>query len=142
VTAVEFTVAGRPVPWARTRTNGRRRFTPAKQRDHAAAVAAAAEAYRRAARLPVPVWTVAPLHVHVSFRYQVPKRGAAGAAVGDPRPGRPDIDNLLKLVLDALNGVVWADDAQVVSITATKVYAAQPGTYVRVNPVPHGRLRP
>ncbi len=129
MTAVEFTVAGRPVPWARTRTNGRRRFTPAKQRDHAASVAGYADRARRAARLPV--WTVITLHVHAEFRYPTPKRGAAE---GTPRPGRPDIDNLLKLVLDALNGIVWADDALVVSITATKVYAAQAGTYVRVTP--------
>lgn len=31
-----------------------------------------------------------------------------------------DIDNLLKLTLDALNGVAWNDDRQIVRITGTK----------------------
>lgn len=34
---------------------------------------------------------------------------------------KPDLDNVCKLVLDALNGVAWADDAQVVSIFANKL---------------------
>lgn len=34
---------------------------------------------------------------------------------------KPDIDNVLKLVLDALNGVAWADDAQVTSVYALKL---------------------
>lgn len=31
---------------------------------------------------------------------------------------RADVDNLMKLVMDALNKVAWADDAQVVSMQA------------------------
>lgn len=34
--------------------------------------------------------------------------------------GRPDLDNLLKLVLDGLNGVAYLDDQQVVETHATK----------------------
>ena len=34
--------------------------------------------------------------------------------------GRPDLDNLLKLVLDSLNGVAYVDDAQVVESHACK----------------------
>ena len=33
---------------------------------------------------------------------------------------KPDIDNVCKLVLDALNGVAWCDDTQVVAIDAFK----------------------
>jgi Holliday junction resolvase RusA-like endonuclease len=32
---------------------------------------------------------------------------------------RVDVDNLLKSVLDAANGVVWADDSQVVEVRAS-----------------------
>lgn len=36
---------------------------------------------------------------------------------------RPDLDKLVRAVLDALTGIAWHDDGQVVAITATKEYA-------------------
>lgn len=36
------------------------------------------------------------------------------------RRGRPDVDNLLKLVLDALNGCAWVDDDQIVDLRGVK----------------------
>lgn len=40
---------------------------------------------------------------------------------------RPDLDNWLKLPMDAANGIVWADDSQVVSFDGSgKWYAAKP----------------
>lgn len=36
---------------------------------------------------------------------------------------KPDLDNLIKLVLDALNGIVWEDDSQIVHLCAKKRYA-------------------
>ena len=38
---------------------------------------------------------------------------------------RPDVDNLTKAVLDALNGVAWEDDSQIVRLTATKEYSGE-----------------
>jgi Holliday junction resolvase RusA-like endonuclease len=37
---------------------------------------------------------------------------------------RPDIDNCLKAVMDALNGHLYVDDRQVCEVHASKVYAA------------------
>jgi Holliday junction resolvase RusA-like endonuclease len=47
-----------------------------------------------------------------------------------PHTSRPDVDNLGKLVMDAANGVMWADDSQLVSVTLSKRYGATPGTAV------------
>lgn len=44
------------------------------------------------------------------------------ALLGAERPKKPDIDNILKAVMDGLNGVVYYDDQQVHSITARKMY--------------------
>jgi Holliday junction resolvase RusA-like endonuclease len=51
----------------------------------------------------------------------------------------PDIDNLVKLVLDGLNGLVYADDCQVTSLHAVKVLDDHDeclgSTYVSINVV-------
>lgn len=39
------------------------------------------------------------------------------------RMGIPDLDNLMKAGLDAANGLLYGDDAQVVRLTGTKLYS-------------------
>ena len=58
------------------------------------------------------------------------------AIEGKIRPtGRPDVSNYLKAAEDALNGVVWIDDSQVVSITVHKVYGQTPGVRLTVREI-------
>lgn len=45
---------------------------------------------------------------------------------------RPDVDNLAKLVLDALSGIAFADDAHVVELTARKRRADTPQTIIEI----------
>ena len=45
---------------------------------------------------------------------------------------RPDVDNLLKLVCDALNGVAWKDDSDIASIFAVKGYSEHPRTEIEI----------
>ncbi len=50
-------------------------------------------------------------------------------------PGRPDTDNFIKGVQDALNGAIWQDDSQIVHLEAMKMYAAAdeaPGVEIMV----------
>lgn len=54
------------------------------------------------------------------------------------RPGKPDIDNVVKLVMDAMNGVVYRDDTQAVMTVSLKRYAVEnepPGVTVTVIPL-------
>lgn len=44
----------------------------------------------------------------------------------------PDLDKLVRGVLDALTGVCYTDDAQVVSINAHKVYGSSAGVEIRL----------
>lgn len=48
---------------------------------------------------------------------------------------RPDVTKLVRAVEDALTGVVWPDDSQVMATQAVKVYAdpgAQPGARIKI----------
>lgn len=49
--------------------------------------------------------------------------------------GKPDADNTTKLICDALNGIVWKDDSQVVRLVMSKRYGEQPGAEVLVTPL-------
>lgn len=46
---------------------------------------------------------------------------------------KPDIDNILKAVFDALNGYAFADDVQIVQVYAEKVYAEEPFVEVEID---------
>ncbi|MEQ2712194.1 RusA family crossover junction endodeoxyribonuclease, partial [Hominisplanchenecus faecis] len=35
---------------------------------------------------------------------------------------KPDSDNIAKVVLDALNGIAYHDDTQIIKLTITKAY--------------------
>lgn len=50
-------------------------------------------------------------------------------------PGKPDIDNVVKAIMDALTGVAWADDAQVVRLDASKRYGLEDCVEITVGPV-------
>ena len=45
---------------------------------------------------------------------------------------KPDIDNICKIVLDGLNGVAYADDKQIVSLSANKYFAIKGAERVEV----------
>ena len=54
---------------------------------------------------------------------------------------KPDVDNLLKTVLDCMNDIVFEDDRQVHKITANKRYGETPRTEIKVTlNAPHTNL--
>lgn len=71
-------------------------------------------------------WTL-----RIEAYYPIPKRTSkkkrAAMLAGEVKPKvKPDIDNVVKVVLDALNGYLYADDAQVISVAAEKAYSEKP----------------
>ena len=48
---------------------------------------------------------------------------------------RPDLDNVAKAVLDALNGLAYNDDSQIVSLTINKYWAEVPRVTIRIEEV-------
>ena len=51
---------------------------------------------------------------------------------------KPDVDNYVKSFLDGLNGIVWQDDSQIVSLTAKKAYSDRPRIELEVYEVSGG----
>ena len=66
-----------------------------------------------------------PVTVDVTFRLQSPR--SAPRALPHVRP---DVDKLARAALDGLTGAAFADDAQVVTLTARKVYGAPGAVFV------------
>ena len=63
------------------------------------------------------------------------KKARADMLAGVVKPTKkPDFDNVVKAVLDGLNGVAFVDDAQVTWCNTGKVYAATAGVDVIVEP--------
>ena len=137
---VVVTLMGEPQAKGRARigrlANGRAMvFTPQKTRMYEAMLRHEAQV-AMAGALPIE----GPVRLEVEARFAIPrsatKRFAADAAAGAVRPlKRPDLDNTLKAALDAFNGVIFRDDAQVVEIFARKTYSPQPCVIVTVAPL-------
>lgn len=85
----------------------------------------------------LPVYTKdTPILVEALFVKSIPKswskKKREAALRGEILPtSRPDIDNYLK-TLDALIGLAYEDDSQIVQIIAEKMYAEKPSVTVRI----------
>lgn len=76
-----------------------------------------------------------PLTVHISAYYEPPKstskKNYAKMMDNTILPTKkPDIDNIAKVVLDALNGIAYKDDTQVINLNVIKRYSKE--AYVQV----------
>ena len=115
-------------------------LTPEKTVGYEGLVAAAASNAMRAEAGPL---FTGPLEAVLEMRIPIPaswsKAHKAAALAGTELPtSKPDIDNVAKAILDACNGVVFRDDAQVVMLVATKAFSDEPGVRVVIREVqPH-----
>lgn len=77
----------------------------------------------------------------LTFCFQPPKsvskkkRAEMLSGITKPVTVSKDIDNLAKAVLDALNGIAYDDDRQVVALIARKEYAEEAKTIVKLEEI-------
>jgi Holliday junction resolvase RusA-like endonuclease len=133
---LNFHVDGDPVPKGRPKFTSiagfMRTYTPRKTVDYELTVRAAA----KAAMGPTDLLET-PVGVYLYIRLPIPKSHSKkrrdACLSGQEKPiKKPDIDNLAKSILDGMNGVIWKDDAQIVSLHVTKVYASGAGVDVLI----------
>ena len=123
---------GKGRPRATVRGGFARLYTDAETRKYEAIIAAAA-VRAMAGRPPLdgPVMAVIQIRIPVPASYSK-RRRAAILAGEEPYWGSGDIDNQLKSIFDACNGVVFLDDKQIVRLTAIKTPSENPGVDVRI----------
>lgn len=126
---ISFDVLGTPKPQGSMRAfnNHVVHAKPKPLMDWRGSIASVAQQYidMKAAR-GTPVW------VRASFRMERPK--SAPKRIVRPAT-KPDIDKLGRSLLDALTGILWVDDSQVVSLQLSKRFADPTealGVYVEV----------
>lgn len=111
-----------------------RAYTPAQTVNYEAAlkmVAVEAMAGKPLFEGAVELMVVATFDVAASWS----KKRRLRALLGEERPTKkPDADNIIKLT-DALNGIVWKDDAQVAELRFKKQYGDRPGLVLRVTAI-------
>ncbi len=124
---IDFLVPLEPVAKGRARFSRRgHAFTPAKTRRFERDFARLASKHKPASPLE------GPLQMVVLFTMRAPKRNKRALPYC-----RPDLDNLIKAIKDAMNEVFWLDDAQVVCLYARKEYGT-PSIRVSIAKVSHG----
>lgn len=127
---ITFKIDGQPQGKARPRFANGHAYTPTKTKEYE-------EAIKWAYKAAGGKLNGGYVAVNISAFYGIPKattkkdrelieRGLIKPAV------KPDIDNVIKAVLDGLNGVAYSDDKQVVRVFAAKYYSTEPCVVVEI----------
>lgn len=127
---IKFVVDGIAVPKQRPRISGRTAYTPKKTRDYEERVR---RSFLSSYCGPVPIFEKGTaVKACIRVIQQIPKswsnskhlKAQQGLIMPTSRNG--DLDNIAKSILDALNGIIYEDDAQVTLLMISKEYGADP----------------
>lgn len=124
----QFEVLGEPIGKARPRVTRWGAYTPQKTVDYENKIKTAYtggfyEGY---------------LKIDVKAYFKIPKstskKKKESMLMGKIKPDKkPDIDNVLKIVLDSLNKIAYKDDAQVIKASITKEYSDTPRIKITIS---------
>jgi len=89
-----------------------------------------------ALRIPAPLEGPVSITIYATFAPPPswPKRKVE-AHLHRPHTQRPDLDNIGKAIMDGLNRIAWADDAQVAEMMVRKVWGTTPQTVVIIRKI-------
>lgn len=129
-----ITIDGKPQPKERPKVYNGHAITPTRTRQYEDRIKALWRAKYREDPYEGDVRITIFFYLPIPTSWSKKKREEAEH--GKIRPNvRPDVDNLVKIVLDGLNGVAFVDDKQIVRLLAEKRYSVNPGTEVYVERV-------
>lgn len=119
---MSYVVEGAPVALKRPRFGVGRVYDSQKQLKYSVGIQLKVQHF-------LPLFT-GPLSMDVVFYMPIPVglRKKIGMSPREPHHVKPDIDNLIKFILDVANDIILTDDAQISKLTASKVYSSAPRT--------------
>lgn len=130
----EFEMIGEPVGKARPRMNTRtgRAYTPTNTKLYEYSLR---QWFIREYPYFVPIESRVKVTIIAYFGIpkSTSKKKAAEMIVGNISPTKkPDADNIIKIVLDAMNNFAFKDDTQVTKLEIEKKYDNTPRIYIKV----------
>ncbi len=131
---IHLYIEGKAVAKQRPRLGrGNSVYTPQKTKDYEAMVATIARQ-----KLPGFSPLTGPVLVDISVFVKIPKswskKNRRLADDGYLYPTRGDVDNYAKSICDGMNGIVYADDSQIVNLRIDKKYSEIEGVCIEVHP--------
>jgi crossover junction endodeoxyribonuclease RusA len=128
---ITFDVVGRPAPQGSKKSIGNNRFIEASKFLPAWRTAISLAAEQAVAE---QLWArvSGPVELEVMFYLERPSSISSNKRAFPIVP--PDLDKLMRGVGDALSGVIYDDDAQIIRVLCWKQYAdkREPGAFIRV----------
>lgn len=138
-TQIEFTIDGEVTAQGRPRA-GRRgnktvMYDPAKSKDYKQYVRLVASQHKPEKPLEGEIELVVVIYKQIPK--SMPKWQQELARSGKLRPvTKPDCTNYVKGIEDALNGIIYKDDSQIVKLIIEKKYSDNPRAEITVKEVP------
>lgn len=134
----EFTIPGKPTGKGRPRfTKNGHAFTPEATANYENLVKVCFYEQNRADEPIKPIAPKTPIVAMITAYYPIPQstskkqRDRMAAALVFPTV-KPDTDNIAKCILDALNGIAYYDDAQIMLLIVWKRYSDEPRVSVKI----------
>lgn len=135
---ITFEVPGDAQAQARPRATsvgGRvRMYDPAKSRNYKQYVQQIAQPYMPVDPITGPIEMRVTVYRKLLKSFSKAKRQQAIDGVLLPI-SKPDADNLAKTFMDALNGIAYKDDSQIVTLIAEKRYAEEPYVFIEIQTI-------
>jgi len=130
---IRLVIQGEPIAKARPRFSKGFVCTPQKTKDYEKLIK---ETFIRSGQSA----ETGMLEATIKCYFKIPKSATKGKLLAMQhnivRPTkRPDLDNIIKGVLDGLNGQAYKDDSQVVELTASKYYSDMPRVEIMIREV-------
>jgi len=135
----EFTIPGKPIPKARPRFYKRGKFVKVYNSQEKEEGEFALNAFESLIKVGGKKLS-GPVFLDIIFHLKRPKShygtGKNSETLKKNAPkfhvSKPDVDNLVKFVMDSLNKVTWYDDSQVFQVIGRKEYSETEETVLKI----------